>query len=429
MAPSDAHESTVPASLAPLLHDSMVEWDVLHQRYRGLLQLVDTLIGVVPNCDRYLEIWPPAFRTYNILVPNLLNLPVPVFGVGGPPAGVVGLAMYVSSRTAGCAYCSAHTCSFALRRGAAPDKVAAALLPHQGSFTRGELAAVAVARSLASVPCELTGAERDELVAVYGDRGAEWIALGAVMMGFLNKFMDVIGVELEQSTVAEVAATMGADWSPGKAGAGLDPGSPPKAAPPADGLRTKLGVLPLLPAAIRFDRRAQQGTPKRWPEVGRYLAERTGHDFPVLEKLHSSRARRAVASMLRENLDPESSVIGLGPKVTAGAVFATIVGNEHLLDDIRALARRAGVDDDRLQAAVRFAGGAESGAPADDPSAAALLALSRAAAYSPARVDGSTVAACAAAGLQAPAIVELTAWLSVLQMMHRLTCYVSPTLR
>jgi len=429
MAPADAHESMVPASLTPLLHDSMVEWDVLQHRYHGLLRLVDTLIGVVPNCDRYLEIWPPAFRTYNIMVPNLLNLPVPVFGVGGPPAGVVGLAMYVSSRTAGCAYCSAHTCSFALRRGATPEKVAAALLPHQSSFTRGELAAVAVARSLASVPCELTTAERDELVAVYGERNAEWIALSAVMMGFLNKFMDVIGVELEQSTVAEVADTMGADWSPGKAGAGLDPSPTPKAAPPADGLLTKLGLLPLLPAAIRFDRRAQQGTPKQWPEVGRYLAERTGHEFPVLEKLHSSRARRAVASMLRENLDPECSVIGLGPKMTAGAVFATIVGNERLLDDIRAIARRAGVDDHRLQAAIDFAGGADSAAPADDPSASALLALARAAAYSPARVDGSTVATCAAAGLKAPDIVELTAWLSVLQMLHRLTCYVSPTMR
>ena len=56
MAHADAHESSVPASLTPLLHDSMVEWDVLHQRYHGLLRLVDTLIGVVPNCDRYLEI-------------------------------------------------------------------------------------------------------------------------------------------------------------------------------------------------------------------------------------------------------------------------------------------------------------------------------------------------------------------------------------
>jgi alkylhydroperoxidase family enzyme len=423
--PADAHESTVPASLTPLLRDSMVDWDVLRQRYGGLLRLVDRLIGVVPNCDRYLEIWPPAFKTYNILVPNLLNLPVPLFGVGGPPAGVVGLAMYVSSRTAGCAYCSAHTCSFALRRGAGPDKVAAALLPQQSSFTRGELAAVAVARSLASVPCELSVAERDELVDNYGERNAEWIALGAVMMGFLNKFMDVTGVELEQSTVSEVADTMGAGWSPGKAGAELDPGASPTPAPTADGLRTKLSVLPLLPAAISFDRRAQQGTPKRWPEAGRYLAECTGHDFPVLGKLHSSRVRRAVVSMLRENLDPETSVIGLGPKATAGAVFATIVGSQALLDDVRALARRTGVDEDRLQAAVSFARDAHALAPIDDPSESAMLTLARAAAYSPARVDSTIVAACAAAGLKAPAIVELITWLSVLQMLHRLTCYVS----
>ena len=204
------------ASLTPLLHESRVGWDVLNDRYGALLQLVETVLGVVPNCDRYMEIWPPAFRTYNIMAPNLLNLPVPVFGLGGPPPGVVGLAMYVASRAAGCPYCSAHSCTFAMRRGAAPDKVAAALVPDRASFTRGELAAIAVARSMARIPCELTEGEREELVDVYGERNAEWVGLAAVMMGFLNKFMDSIGVELEQAVVSEVSSTMGAGWSPGK---------------------------------------------------------------------------------------------------------------------------------------------------------------------------------------------------------------------
>jgi len=146
--------------------------------------------------------------------------------MGGPPAGVVGLAMYVASRTAGCPYCSAHSCSFAIRRGAAPDKVAAALAPDRASFTRGELAAIAVARSLARIPCELTAGERAELVGVYGERNAEWIMLAAVMMGFLNKFMDAIGVELEPSVVSEVKSTMGPGWSAGKAGTMLDPAAP-----------------------------------------------------------------------------------------------------------------------------------------------------------------------------------------------------------
>jgi hypothetical protein len=38
----------------------------------------------------------------------------------GAPKPLVGLAMYSSSRVATCAYCSAHTFAFALRRGARP---------------------------------------------------------------------------------------------------------------------------------------------------------------------------------------------------------------------------------------------------------------------------------------------------------------------
>ena len=51
-------------TLTPLLHADMVSWEALHERYRPLLELVRVMLGVVPNCDRYLEIWPPAFRTY-----------------------------------------------------------------------------------------------------------------------------------------------------------------------------------------------------------------------------------------------------------------------------------------------------------------------------------------------------------------------------
>jgi len=104
--------------LASLLKADAIPMSALRERYEPLLELVRVLIGVVPNCDKYLEIWPPAFRTYNILVPNFLNLPFGIFGIGGAPKEVVGLGMYVSSRIAECPYCSAHTCSFALRRGA-----------------------------------------------------------------------------------------------------------------------------------------------------------------------------------------------------------------------------------------------------------------------------------------------------------------------
>ncbi|MDP9428943.1 MAG: hypothetical protein M3Q47_08745 [Actinomycetota bacterium] len=56
--------------LVELLERDAVPVDTLQKRYGPLLELVRKLLGVVPNCDPYLEIWPPAFRTYNVMVPN-----------------------------------------------------------------------------------------------------------------------------------------------------------------------------------------------------------------------------------------------------------------------------------------------------------------------------------------------------------------------
>jgi hypothetical protein len=68
--------------LVDLLARDAVPFQTLHNRYGALLELVRKLLGVVPNCDPYLEIWPPAFRTYNVMVPNLLNLPFLGWGWG-----------------------------------------------------------------------------------------------------------------------------------------------------------------------------------------------------------------------------------------------------------------------------------------------------------------------------------------------------------
>ena len=413
-----------PDSLAQVLHRDRVPWETLEHDYGSLLKLVSVLLGLVPNCDRYLEIWPPAFRTYNVMVPNFLNLPAPVFGIGAP-GNVIGLGMYVASRAAECPYCSAHTCSFALRRGASATQMARALVAEDANFAEGELATVAVARSLARIPCELTAAERDELIRVYGPAQAEWIVLAIVMMGFLNKFMNAIDVELEEPVVAEVSDLMGSGWNPGAAWGALPPSLETKPPPPADRLATKLRLLSLLPGVIRLDRRWQKGVPKGWPEVGSFLRERTGHDFAVLSRLRHTRAVRAVATMLKDNLDPATTLVGLDVKVLAGAIFARAVGDDRLAEDIRALAARHGVTDAQVAVAATFAGSRDAPPPDDDPRRAGLLLLSRAASPSPAKIDAAIVAACSNSGLTSAEIVELVCWLSLLQMLHRLTCFYS----
>lgn len=379
--------------LVDLLREQAVPMATLESRYGALLELVRRLIGVVPNCDPYLEIWPTAFRSYNVMVPNLLNLPLTIWGMGAPRA-TLGLAMYTASRVAGCAYCSAHTCSFALRRGASIDAVAHALDAEQASRTPAERAALAVATALARVPSDITDEQRQALTRELGAADAEWIVLGVAMMGFLNKFMDALGVPLEASTVQEVSGVIGASgWAPGKHWSDSAPttGAPPR----ADTFATKLSVVRFAPSALRLDKRWTAGVPDRWPAVGEFLRARTGHDFPVLSRLRHRRAIRAIATMLRDNLDPSASALGLATKLSAGLVYADAIGN--LADDLRALGAAP--------------------APADAPA----LVVARAIAPSPAAVDETTVAAARA--LTPAQIVELVVFLSVLQLVHRLSSY------
>jgi alkylhydroperoxidase family enzyme len=393
------------ATLIGLLRPKAIPLETLRHRYGSLLELVRKLIGVIPNCDSYLEIWPPAFRTYNLMVPNFLNLPLSLWGLGAPK-DIVGLAMYVSSRSAQCAYCSAHTCSFALRRGTAPEKVARALDAAYPSHTPAERAVIAVARSLSRVPCELTEAERDELGRHFSPANLEWIVLGISMMGFLNKFMDAVGVELEGSTVDEVESLIApSGWAPGKH---LESARPRAdiPAPRADTLRTKLGVIAHVPSALSLDVQWTAGAPKRWPAVASYLRERTGHDFPVLSRLRHARAIRAIAVMLRDNLDETTTVLGLPVKCLAGITYANAVADLALADELEKLGAQHPISRE-----------------ARGEAAQAALLLAEAASATPAVIPQAVVDACASSNLPAAAIVELIAWLSLLQLLHRLSSF------
>ena len=72
------------------------------------------------------------------------------------------------------------------------------------------------------MPGALDEGARAELLRQFSPGEAEWVVLGVAMMGFLNKFMDALGVELEPSTVAEVDALIApSGWSVGKHGEAL----------------------------------------------------------------------------------------------------------------------------------------------------------------------------------------------------------------
>ncbi len=376
--------------LTELLEKDAIPFETLHTRYGPLLELVRTLLGVVPNCDRYLEIWPAAFRTYNVMVPNLINLPFLLWGAGAP-RDKVGLAMYVSSRAASCAYCSAHCCSFALRRGATVDQVRSALEDQQ-ALSSADRAVVQMASALSTVPATLDESIRVELRRHFSEADVEWLVLSVSMMGFLNKYMDALGVPLEEPVVSEVDPVIASSgWTPGQHFSGpIKQGSPPG----QDSLLKRAKVAQFAPQALKLDKAWTAGVPDRWPEVGDYLREKTGHDFPVLSRIRHRRAVRAVATMIKDNFG--DSVVGLGEKLSAGLVYARIVDDSSLGEELRAV-------------------GAQE--LPDSP----VQTLARAVSPSPAVVDQTTVDSCRS--LPPAGIVEVVSFVSVLQLLHRLSTY------
>ena len=402
-------------TLSELLRPAAVDFDILYRRHRPVIEVVRNLIGVAPNSFPYMEMWPTSFRTFDLLLANLLNLPFLLFASRTKQASI-GLVMYASSRAAGCPYCSAHCCSFALRRGAGLEKVRRATTPRDASATyaAAELIAIEVAQALGAVPGECTPAMRDDLGRHFSSADVEWLVLAISMMGFLNKFMDVMGMPLEETTYAEVDAVIGpSGWTPGKHRAARDPGRP--TAPHevrADGLGTKLALVPLLPSAIFRQQRWMSGTPTSWPMLGDYLRQRTGHEFEVLSKLRHTRARRAIAAAVCDNSDAARSNIEPRTKHLAGLVYANAVQDEALVRAARAMAKKAGAGNAEL----------DGGHDGMDERAKTILAFAKAAAPSPAQITPELIAR-SADNLSPVEIIELITWLSVMQLLHRLEAF------
>jgi hypothetical protein len=421
----------MPETLASLAKTAAVPFDTLDKSYRPVMGLVKQLIGVIPNCDPILEIWPIGFRTYNVLVPNMFNLPATLFGSKSLKS-TMGLAMYTSSRAAQCPYCSAHTCSFAIRRGATRE----AILGHR---TPRESAAVAMAEALSKVPSDFTPEQLAELKQHFSPAEQSQIMRSVCMMGFLNKFMDAVGVPLEPESIADVGKLLGdTGWHPGRH-VGADYRVPTTSASiPKDNLRKYLKVIRHAPGAVRLDKRWTRDVPAKAEDAKRFLEAQVGYDFPLLVHLDSPRAIRAVATVLRDNLDASQSTIGLKAKCLAGFVYAVTVGDHLLEAEARSLADQvATVSEAEFEAAriaslsptptdtaacERLLSSLAQAAPSLTAEETAILVLARAVSPSPAEVNEVIVREIATR-VSPEQMVELVVWISVEQLLHRLYAY------
>ncbi len=434
-------------TLAQQIEPERVSGDELEQSQQPMLRMIRELIGVTPSCDPILDIWPPGFRTFNVLVPSLLNLPGAMLGQG-PAKELVGIALYTSSRASGCPYCTAHHCSFAIRRGANP----------QAMLGRGvgvEAAVADLAEAMAMVPPMVSEAHVRAVEQHLSAEELEWIVLAVGLGGFLNKFMDNMGIELEARTIADVQALLRpTGWKPGKhvrSPYGVEPSvhsaasaahrlalpplppEPTWAATdtsgdiPLDGFGSYLRVLRQAPSAVRSEKSWTKGVSGRIGPALLMLEEQVGYGFPVLAMLRSQKAVKALATAIRDNLDPDTTRVGIEAKLLAGLVYAGHVQAHVLADELIYLIDRLVPDaDPRLVVATRRFAAAPT-AVSEFPQGltteqAAALLLAKAAAPSPSQVSEITVATVGP-HLQADEIVELMVWLGLLQTLARLYAF------
>ncbi|CAM9843315.1 unnamed protein product, partial [Ectocarpus sp. 6 AP-2014] len=57
-----------------------VDWSVIEEKHAAVLGMMEIFLGVTPRHCRYSYIWPPAFETMSVLIPNLFNVPFCDFG-------------------------------------------------------------------------------------------------------------------------------------------------------------------------------------------------------------------------------------------------------------------------------------------------------------------------------------------------------------
>lgn len=421
------------STLANQLSPSSVNFSILHQKYSPMLNLVDALIGVIPNCDPILEIWPVGFRTYNLLVPNLLNLPVSLLGSKSNKA-LLGLAMYTASKTAHCAYCTAHTCSFALRRGLSPEVFL-------GNTSPKEKAVIALAEALSIIPSDVPSSLICNLKTYFSETELERLVLAICLMGFLNKFMDAVGVELEVDAMNDVLHILQPHgWSSGKHGTAENLSRVSAKEVAKDSLKTYFRVFQQAPKAIRIERQWTKGVPDDQDRAQAYLQERVGYTFPLLRNIGQKRVVRALTTILRDNLDAEISAIGLGTKALCGLVFATVIKNNYLscesvtlaklfnpnfsettLEVVRNIAYLA-VPSEKNECQKQLTDIVNMSELSEKEAAAFIL--SRAISDSPADVNEAIISEISP--LFSPEeLVELNVWISIQQLMHRLERYYS----
>ena len=182
--------------------------DALTPEIKQGMAMAEAFMGFLPNSSVSMAHWPELAQTFGPFAVNILQ--------GGELSPALkNMIAAVASNAAGCRYCMAHTTHQAHRAGGDAEKIAK-VWEYQTCdlFTDAERAALDLALAGGQVPNAATNAHFDELKKHYTNKQIVEIVAVIALFGFLNRYNDTIGSELETEPLQFAQETFaGRDWS------------------------------------------------------------------------------------------------------------------------------------------------------------------------------------------------------------------------
>ena len=128
------------------------------------------------------------------------------------------LIAFVSSNTAGCRYCQAHTIRAAERYGSSSERLEHVWdFKNQDFFTNAEKAALQFAQEASMVPVNITEDTEKQLHVYWSDDDIVEIMGVIALFGYLNRWNDVMATSLEEdANTTGQDLLKGISWVPGK---------------------------------------------------------------------------------------------------------------------------------------------------------------------------------------------------------------------
>lgn len=133
------------------------------------------------------------------------------------PAYLKDLIALVSSNAAGCRYCQAHTAHTAHRNGVSVEKLQNVWeFETSALFSAKEKAALSFALAAGSVPNQVAASQHQALKTHFSAPQIVEIMATIAIFGFLNRWNDSLGTQLEEEPLRFAQEHLSAQWEVGK---------------------------------------------------------------------------------------------------------------------------------------------------------------------------------------------------------------------